>query len=112
MEGGHAIADILFGRAVPGGKLPCVFPKSEAHPPFFDKKEASNEYGLFHGYRLMDKKGFEPALAFGFGLSYTTFRYDRIEVDKEELGLGGRVRIRVNVTNTVVSQWMKLPNCR
>lgn len=100
MEGGHAIADILFGRAVPSGKLPCVFPKSEAHLPFFDKKATAIEYGLFHGYRLMDKKGFEPAFAFGFGLSYTTFRHDRIEMDKEELGIGGRVRIRVNVTNT------------
>ena len=100
MEGGHGIADILFGRAVPSGKLPCVFPKSEAHLPFFDKKAAAIEYGLFHGYRLTDKKGFEPAFAFGFGLSYTTFRYDRIELDKEELRIGGRVWIRVNVTNT------------
>ncbi len=100
MEGGHAIADILFGKVNPGGRLPCVFPRSEAHLPFFDKKAKSIEYGLYHGYRLMDKRGHEPAFAFGFGLSYTTFEYNNLRLNKEEIGLDEDLRITVNITNT------------
>lgn len=100
MEGGHAIADILFGKATPGGRLPCVFPKSAAQLPFFDRKAESIEYGLYHGYRLMEKRGWEPAFAFGFGLSYTTFAYRNLRLDHYEIGTDGELRITIDVVNT------------
>ena len=49
MQGGYALADILFGKVNPSGKLPCVFPKSADHLLFFDKEAESIEYGYFHG---------------------------------------------------------------
>ncbi len=100
MEGGHAIADILFGNVNPGGRLPCVFPKSAAQLPFFDRKAKSIEYDLYHGYRLMDKKQYEPAFAFGFGLSYTTFKYSNLRLDQSEIGMEGSLRITIDITNT------------
>ena len=100
MEGGHAISDILFGRVNPSGKLPCVFPKSENQLCFFNKKAKIIEYGLYHGYRLMDKYEHQPAFPFGFGLSYTTFKHENILLDKPEMGMDDRLRVRVNITNT------------
>jgi len=100
MEGGHALADILLGKVNPSGKLPCVFPKSKSQLPFFDKKAKSIEYGYFHGYRLMDKQGEMPAFHFGFGLSYTTFAYKDLRVDRTEIGPDEDLKISVDVTNT------------
>jgi beta-glucosidase len=82
MEGGNAIASILFGDVNPSGKLPCSFPKkladSPAHAlnayPGVDGTETYKE-GLFVGYRWFDTKAIEPLFPFGFGLSYTTFGY-------------------------------------
>jgi beta-glucosidase len=99
MEGGHAIADIVFGKVNPSGKLPCVFPKSEKHLPFFDRHAESIEYGYYHGYRLMDKEGYEPAFPFGFGLSYTTFEYRRLQLDQAEVAADGSLRVSVEITN-------------
>jgi beta-glucosidase len=100
MEGGHAIADVLFGDINPSGKLPCVFPKSEDHLPFFDKKVKSIEYDLYHGYRLMDKNAYEPAFAFGYGLSYTTFTYSNLQLAQSEIDLDGTLQVSVEVTNS------------
>ena len=73
MEGGHAIADVLFGDVNPGGKLPCVFPSSPGQLPRFDPRARVIRYGYLHGQRLLDARGHSPAFAFGFGLSYTRF---------------------------------------
>ena len=100
MEGGHAIADVLFGKVNPSGKLPCTFPKSTDQLPFFAKDADSIEYGLYHGYRLIDKNGYGPAFPFGFGLSYTTFRYSDLEVYQAQVGIDGRAQLSVVVTNT------------
>jgi len=83
MEGGHALADVLFGRVCPGGRLPCVFPRSAEHLPFFDPEAETIEYGLFHGYRLLEKEGHRPAFPFGFGLSYTRFTCTELELEPE-----------------------------
>ncbi len=96
MEGGNALADILFGKANPSAKLPCVFPKSDSQLAFFDRKAREIEYGYYHGYRLMDKQGKEPAFPFGFGLSYTTFQFANLQVD----ATSDPIRISVEVKNT------------
>jgi len=100
MEGGNALTDILLGKVCPCAKLPCVFPKSESQLPFFDKRARSIEYGYFHGYRLMDREGYEPAFPFGFGLSYTNYIYENIQLDHEEIGTDGTLRVRVQITNS------------
>jgi beta-glucosidase len=100
MEGGHALADLLFGVANPSGKLPCSFPRSDAQLPRFDNLADQIEYGYYHGYRLLVKQGQEPAFPFGFGLSYTTFAYRGLELDSELVRPDGRVGISVEITNT------------
>ena len=66
MEGGNAIAEILFGDVNPSGKLPIVFPKSGNQLFKFDSRAKAVEYGYYHGYRYFDKIGLEPQFAFGF----------------------------------------------
>jgi beta-glucosidase len=100
MEGGNALADILLGKVNPCGKLPCVFPRSESQLPFFDKRAKSIEYSYFHGYRLIDKQGQEPAFPFGFGLSYTTFIYKNLQIDRNEISRDEVLKVSVDVTNT------------
>jgi beta-glucosidase len=100
MEGGHALADLLFGVANPSGKLPCTFPQSGAHLPPFDPRADLVEYGYYHGYRLLERDGHEPAFAFGFGLSYTTFRYGALHLDREAMAVDGELRASVAVTNS------------
>lgn len=100
MHGGHALADLLFGAANPGGKLPCAFPKSADQLPVFDKNAASIRYDRYHGYRLMERDGHQPAFPFGFGLSYTTYRYHDLQLEREALGPQDVLRASVAVTNT------------
>lgn len=100
MEGGNALADILFGKVNPCAKLPCMFPITESLLPFFDKRARSIEYGYLHGYRLMDREGYTPAFPFGFGLSYTTYVYKNLQLDHEKIGAGGTLRASVEVANT------------
>ncbi len=75
-EGGQAVADILFGDIVPSGKLPITFPKSvDDLPPY-------NDYTMKgRTYKYMTKT---PQFPFGFGLSYTSFKYDNLKVSKEK----------------------------
>jgi hypothetical protein len=70
MEGGHAFADILLGRARPTGRLPFAVPISEDHLPPFDPDAVRIDYGPLHGQRLLDHLGVEAAYPFGFGLNY------------------------------------------
>jgi beta-glucosidase len=99
MEGGTAFGEILFGDINPSAKIPTVFAKSEDQLPYFDTTIKEIEYGYYHGYRLMDKKGFEPTYPFGFGLSYTTYSYDNLRIDKEIINPNGEVLVCVDVTN-------------
>lgn len=73
MEGGHALADVLLGKAEPGGRLPFVVPTDPAHLPHFDPDAQSIVYDEWWGYRLLDRDGHAPAYPFGFGLGYTQF---------------------------------------
>jgi len=99
MEGGTALAEILFGKINPSGKLPIVFPKNQNQLPFFDKKAKEIEYGYYHGYKLMDKEGSEPAFAFGFGLSYNSYSYSNLRVFPDVIKKGDSISISVDIEN-------------
>lgn len=71
MEGGHAVADVLFGDASPGGRLPSTWPRSAADLPPFRRFTRRIRYGPRHGYRLLEADGTSAAFPFGFGLGYT-----------------------------------------
>lgn len=72
-EGGHALADILLGKAEPGGRLPFAVPCDEADLVAFDKDATEFTYGLLHGQWHLDANGVAPHLPFGHGLGYTEF---------------------------------------
>jgi beta-glucosidase len=99
MEGGNALARILYGEVNPSGKLPFSIARNAGDYPFFNPYTMTIEYGYYHGYTLFDKKEIEVAYPFGHGLSYTTFEYDSLEidaVDPEKQSL----KVRARVSNT------------
>ena len=96
MEGGKALADILFGNINPSGKLPFTIPKDPVHLPYFDKNADEIEYGYYHGYTLFEKENIEPAFPFGFGLSYTSYKYANLQVNTND----NEIISSVDVTNT------------
>jgi beta-glucosidase len=100
LEGGHALARVLFGDVNPSGKMPLTTPKDESQLPFFDEFADSIEYGPYHGYTLFDKEKREPAFPFGYGLSYTTYAYKNLSVTTPKVAPEGRVTVSVDVTNT------------
>jgi beta-glucosidase len=100
MEGGHALADVLLGRVNPCGKLPLVIPQCEEHLPFFDKNATEIEYDLWHGYRKLERDGNDPAFPFGFGLSYTSYRYADLALESDHLSPSDTLDARLRVSNT------------
>ncbi|HEY1111912.1 MAG TPA: glycoside hydrolase family 3 C-terminal domain-containing protein, partial [Chitinophagaceae bacterium] len=91
-EGGHAMADVLFGKVSPAGKLPITFPRSlDQLPPYEDYSMKGRTY------RYMTA---EPLYPFGFGLSYTAFRYSNLQLSKNTIKKGQPVEAAVTVTNT------------
>jgi beta-glucosidase len=96
MEGGTALARILFGETNPGGALPFTIPTDARHLPEFDKHAEHVEYDAYHGYTRLEKGGNEPAFAFGFGLSYTTFSQSNAEFAAAD----GQVQGAIDIANT------------
>ena len=92
-EGGHAIADILFGDANPAGRLPHTVYASEAQVPSVD------EYDITKGFTYMYVNG-APLFPFGHGLSYTEFKYSDLELDAKRIREDGAVTVSVDVKNT------------
>ena len=99
MEGGHALADILLGRVNPSGKLPFVIPRRAKDLPFFDKNATRIEYDLWHGYRKLERDGNTPVFPFGFGLSYTSYRYANLSLAKNQLGPSETLQVSLDVSN-------------
>ena len=92
MEGGRAVADVLFGDVSPAGKLPVTFPKSLDQLPAFD------DYSMIgRTYRYMTE---EPLYPFGFGLSYSCFEYSDLQLDKAEVAFGDSLDISLTVQNS------------
>lgn len=100
MEGGHALADILFGIENPSGKLPITIPKSYDQLPFFDKDAEKITYDYFHGYFLADKERYAVAYPFGHGLSYTTYAYSNLSVFPVTASEDDAIVVSVDVENT------------
>ena len=100
MEGGHALADVLLGRVNPGGRLPCTFPRRAEDLPAFDRDATSIVYDLWHGYRKLARDKTAAAFPFGFGLSYTTWKHDRLQIERDRLEISDTLRATVEITNT------------
>ena len=100
MQGGRAIAEVLFGDYNPGGKMPVTVPKSTDQLPPLDTVSREVPYDGWHDYRYFDRRKLKPRFAFGFGLSYTTFRYGNMRLDKNSIGPRGTIKASVEVTNT------------
>jgi beta-glucosidase len=92
-EGGTAMADILFGDANPGGKLPVTIPRSVGQVPI-----TYNEKPSAHRGYLFDSR--DPLFPFGFGLSYTTFDIGAPKLSAAQIGKDGTVTVSVEVRNT------------
>ena len=91
-EGGTAVANILFGKTSPSGKLPITFPKSLAQlPPFEDYSMKGRTYKYMN---------VEPLYPFGFGLSYTTFTYGEAKVSAKRISKKDNLVVSVTVTNS------------
>lgn len=91
--GGRAIAETLFGENNPAGRLTVTFPRSLGQMPVFYNSDPSRVY------KYVDDDG-KPLFPFGFGLSYTTFRYDHLSVEPPAPGSHADVQVTVDVTNT------------
>jgi beta-glucosidase len=111
-EGGTATADVLMGRADPGGRLPETFPRRVQDAPTntpqrYPGVNGQEQYseGIFVGYRWYDKQHISPLFAFGHGLSYTRFAYSRLRVTHAGQGL----RVRFFVRNVGTRRGVAVP---
>jgi len=92
-QGGTAAANVLFGDVNPGGKLPITFPRTVGQlPDFYNHKPSRNRSYLF------DSR--EPLFPFGYGLSYTQFRFENVRVEPKSIRPGGSAKVSVDITNT------------
>lgn len=112
-ESGNSLADVIFGRVNPSGKLPMTFPvrlddvAAHAVGEYPGTKRADSDIvdiryneGVLVGYRWFDTKKIRPLFAFGHGLSYTTFGYGKLSADASKIGPDGAMTLSVDVTNT------------
>jgi len=108
MEAGKAIVNVLFGDVNPSGKLPITFPKKLADSPAHRsertypgvKQQVFYDEGIYVGYRYFDKERIEPLFPFGYGLSYTTFKYENLKLDKERFSKNDTINVSVDIINT------------
>lgn len=92
-ETGHAVADVLFGRVSPGGKLPVTIARSVGQLPMFYNHKPTSRRGY-----LFDTT--EPLYPFGYGLSYTRFEMSEPRLARASIGMGESVQVSVDVVNT------------
>jgi len=92
-ETGSAVANVLFGDVNPGGKLPITIPRSAGHvPAYYNYKPSARRGYLFDSVA--------PLSPFGFGLSYTTFAFEHLRLEKDTVRVGESTRVLVDVVNT------------
>ncbi|QVL54641.1 MAG: glycoside hydrolase family 3 C-terminal domain-containing protein [Cyanobium sp. M30B3] len=100
-QGGHALAEVLFGAISPSGRLPFAIPTSEAELPPFQPRAPVVTYNLWHGYRRLQRCGHTAAWPFGFGLSYSRFALRAGPV--QQLSGGGEGPAGVGLTLAVTN---------
>jgi beta-glucosidase len=101
-EGGNAVADVLFGKVNPGGKLPVTFPRTVGQEPlYYNHKQTGRPPKAEDKYtsKYIDSP-WTPLFPFGFGLSYTTFRFSDVTVTPLRIRPTGRLTVSVTVTNS------------
>jgi beta-glucosidase len=105
-EGGRAIAEILLGLVNPSGKLPATFEKQLEDRSSFDcyhdndgDKRVQLRDGIFTGYRHADRHAIDPLFPFGFGLSYTAFAYEQLQLAQSEIPAGASLEVQVAIRN-------------
>ena len=92
-QGGTAAARVLFGDVNPGGKLPISFPRNVGElPDYYDHKPSAERGYLGDGHK--------PIFPFGWGLSYTTFKFDNLRIESASIRPEGNATVRVDITNT------------
>jgi beta-glucosidase len=103
VEAGNAVADVLFGKVNPGGKLPVTFPRALGQVPIYYNHEPTGrpcDPGVKWNSRYRDIPSCDPQYPFGYGLSYTTFKVDNLSLDKSSVSRKGTVKVTFDVTNT------------
>jgi beta-glucosidase len=102
-EAGHAIADVLFGKYNPSGKLPVTFPRNVGQCPiFYNYKNTGRPTGMTDAwvlYSCYNDAPNSPQFPFGYGLSYSTFNYDNLVLDQSSIEKGDKLKVKVSVTN-------------
>lgn len=111
MEGGNALARILFGEVNPSGKLPFTIPAHETQLPAFDCWVSTAQYDYFHGYTLCDKQQQTPAFAFGFGLSYTQFHCNTPRTDKSLYSAQDTITASITIRNIGARSGSEVMQC-
>lgn len=112
-QGGQALAEILYGKVNPSGKLPVTIDKRIEDNPSYASYQDPAAYrgdhaltemtyseGLYMGYRGYDKKHSKPLYPFGYGLSYTTFGYSDLKLSSNVMAPGSTVEVSFTLTNT------------
>lgn len=103
-EGGNAVADVLFGAYNPSGKLPVTFPQTVGQEPMYYNKKStgrpSTEIEGFVGFTRFEDVSNEPLFPFGYGLSYSSFEYSGLALDKKELTPEETLEVTVTLRNT------------
>jgi beta-glucosidase len=100
-EGGNAVADVLFGDVNPGGKLPVSWPRSAGQEPLYYNHnlthQPEDQPGFTSRYWDLNSK---PLYPFGYGLSYTGFKFDHLRLSRKDVKAGEATEVEVEVTNT------------
>jgi beta-glucosidase len=103
VEAGNAVADVLFGKVNPGGKLPASFPRALGQIPIYYNHEPTGrpcDTGSKYNSRYRDLPSCDPLYPFGFGLSYTKFSVTNLRLSTQSVSRRGTVTASVDVTNT------------
>ena len=103
-EGGHAIADVIFGKYNPSGKLPVTFPRNVGQCPiFYNYKNTGRPTGQTDAwvlYSCYNDAPNSPQFPFGYGLSYSIFESSDIVLDQTSIAKDGQLKVKVSVSNT------------
>jgi beta-glucosidase len=112
MEGGTALARLLFGEVSPAGRLPFTVAREASAYPYFDRDASAITYGYWHGYAKLLEEQVEPRYAFGHGLSYATFTHRALRARRTATAVSLSVAVRNDGAMTadeVVQVYVRYP---